>query len=348
MSHAVLFLFPDTNLFAQCRALHELDWPRYEGFDEVRLMVSRPVQAEIDDQKNRGGDRLARRARAASTMFREIILSESGFRVIRQSSPSVKLFIEPQLRPAEGLNIDYSRSDDQLVGIAVEFQKQNPNAAVRLLTHDTGPMATALSVGVGLEPIPDEWLLPPESSETDKTIKALRDEVERLKSSGPLVTIVLAGRDDLKPVLEGEVVLYQPLSPNEVQGQMERIRQCLPIATDFNTPKPAKQKSPIFDLVYEPPSESEIDQYRASYFSWLTACEKALEPLHSWLQQNQGPDAQFAFEASNHGARPARDVLVTITARGNFKIQPKSDRHFRCRAIQSHRAESGDPKDSRI
>jgi predicted ribonuclease YlaK len=163
MSPKILYLFPDTNLFAQCRALEELDWDRWGDFDEVHLIVSRPVQAEIDHQKNKGGERLARRAKAASSLFHEIILVSSDNKQITSASPTVRLFIRTALKPDPALSdqLDYQLNDDQLVGVAHGFAEDHPNNAVRVLTHDTGPMASAKMVGVELAPIPDEWLLPP-------------------------------------------------------------------------------------------------------------------------------------------------------------------------------------------
>ena len=184
MTSKILYLFPDTNLFAQCRALEELDWDRWGSFDEVNLIVSRPVQTEIDHQKNKGGDRLAKRAKAASSLFREVILGSSDHKLIKATSPTVKLFIRTELRPNPSLSghLDYQHNDDQLVGIAHRFAEDNPGAEIRVLTHDTGPMASAKMVGVTVAPIPDEWLLPPETSEKDKAVKALEAKVKRLES----------------------------------------------------------------------------------------------------------------------------------------------------------------------
>ena len=71
----ILHLFPDTNVFVQCRALHELDWSEYEEYDEIRLIVCTPVQREIDRHKARGDDRLGRRSRKFHQMVREIIVA---------------------------------------------------------------------------------------------------------------------------------------------------------------------------------------------------------------------------------------------------------------------------------
>lgn len=63
MTERILYLFPDTNLFIQCLPLEQIDWAQWADFDEVRLLICRPVQREIDNQKNRGNDRVSQRAR---------------------------------------------------------------------------------------------------------------------------------------------------------------------------------------------------------------------------------------------------------------------------------------------
>jgi predicted ribonuclease YlaK len=178
----IVYLFPDTNVLVQCRPLEQLDWSGWKNFDEVHLVLSRPVQAEIDDHKNKGRDRLAKRAKAASSKIRDLITGDDDHLVVRPTGPSVKLFLNPLLRPSQELAdvLDYSRADDQLVGSVHAFTKKNEGADARVLTHDTGPMATARTVGVAIAPVPDEWLLPPEPSESDKRIRALEAEVARL------------------------------------------------------------------------------------------------------------------------------------------------------------------------
>ena len=195
----ILHLFLDTNVFMQCKPLQELDWSMWSEADEIHLVVSRPVQSEIDDHKNKGGDRLARRGRSASSLLKDIIASEEGHKLIRPSGPgpAVKVFVKVELRPNPDLAdfLDYSHSDDRLVGIVSAFARDNPDVDARLLTHDAGPMASARAVGVAIEPVPDEWLLPPEPSETDKRIRSLEAEVARLKENEPKITIQCVAPD---------------------------------------------------------------------------------------------------------------------------------------------------------
>ena len=51
MNEKILYLFPDTNLFVQCKPLQELNWSEWSDFTEVHLIVCRPVTREIDNQK---------------------------------------------------------------------------------------------------------------------------------------------------------------------------------------------------------------------------------------------------------------------------------------------------------
>lgn len=145
----LLTLIPDTNLFVQCEALETLDWQRWPNFDEIHVLVTRPVQREIDNHKNKGNDRLSKPARTTSALFRAVIVGSEEFKIIRVDKPTVKLFIRPEIAPSPELEppLDYSRNDDAIVGTAHAFAKSVGSAATRLLTHDTGPMATAKMLG---------------------------------------------------------------------------------------------------------------------------------------------------------------------------------------------------------
>ena len=94
MTEHTLVLFPDTNLFIQCKPLEELDWSEWKDFAEVHLRVCRTVTREIDDQKTRGNSRVAQRARATYQLFGQVLESEQGHLLIRNSDPTVKLLVE--------------------------------------------------------------------------------------------------------------------------------------------------------------------------------------------------------------------------------------------------------------
>ena len=116
MTNPILYYFVDSNLFLQCRPLEELDWAPWATFEEVRLIVSKPVLREIDNRKNKGHDRAGRRARATTTIFRQI--QSDKRRLVRSNDPRVVLCVEPQHQYSKDLKdqLNYDERDDQLVG----------------------------------------------------------------------------------------------------------------------------------------------------------------------------------------------------------------------------------------
>ena len=330
MTESILYLFPDTNVFVQCKPLEQLDWSKWKGFSEVHLVVSRPVQREIDNQKNRGNDRVAKKARKTYSLFRKIILGQAGYEMIRASEPTVKLYIEEQNHPSPELkgSLDYSKPDDEIVGCLHRFRQENPNLDARLLTHDTGPMMTATSLGLPLEAVNENWILPPEHNELEGASARLRERVARLEKTEPLFTIELI-YDEGKGLerLDLEYLVFDPLSSDEVETLMNLLSNSFPKTTDFGSSKPVTRDRAKFradDILglrtYHPPTEVEIDRYNnQEYPGWIRECRKVLTNLHEQLQKEVGQPA-FTFAISNQGTRPGNNALVNIVAKGNFKI----------------------------
>lgn len=331
MPNTVLHFFVDTNLFIQCRPLDQLDWSPWGAYEEVRLIVSRPVLREIDRLKNKGNDRVARRARAASAKFREIL--DDAHEVIRPQSPRVILSVELQHNYSRDLTdrLDYQERDDQLIGTVHEFARTNSSADVRLLTHDTTPLYTARSLNVQADIILDDWLLPPEKTESEKRLTVLEAENARLKSAEPSVSLRCADPSDTEvDRYSATFTWFEPLTDAEVDGLMQRLRASFPLATDFG-PSESSEQPPrptvadrlfVTNQTFVPATDEEIEKYRdEAYPNWLERCEAMLRTHHRTLQQDI-PFLEFTFLAENVGTRPAADVLVTIEARGGFQIKP--------------------------
>lgn len=331
MTNTVLHLFVDTNLFMQCHPLEQLDWSPWRAYEEVRLIVSRPVLREIDRLKNKGNDRIGRRARAASVMFREIL--DDAHKVIRPQSPRVILSVEPQHNYSRGLDdrLDFQEPDGQLIGTAHEFARTSSSSDVRLLTHDTIPLYIARGLGVQADTIPDNWLIPPEKTESEKRLAVLEAENARLKSAEPSVSLRCANPSDTKvDQYSATFTWFEPLTDTEVDGLMQRLRARFPLATDFGPCEPLEQPPRptvadrlfVTNRTFVPATEEAIEKYRTeAYPGWLERCEEMLRTHHEVLQRDS-PFLEFTFLAENVGTRPAADVLVTIEARGGFQIKP--------------------------
>jgi hypothetical protein len=338
----IVHLFPDTNVFLQCRALEQLDWSAWQDADEVHVIVTRPVQTEIDDHKSKGNERRAKRARAASSMLRAIIRGGTDHLVVREAGPTVKLFINLKIRPsaAHADMLDYERPDDELVGTVQTFIDEHPEMEAYLLTDDVGPMASASMLGMPLLPVPEEWLLPPEPSEADREIRALKEEIARLKESEPHVTVACVNAHGaLLDRLEFEQKRYEALTDADVSRLVGTLSSCFPLAKDFG-PRERAERNPQhrgfspFREVFTPVSDKEIQRYREEHATWLEVCESRLRNLHHALERQDGRPV-LAFKAVNEGSRPATDVLLTLRVKGSFLIVPP--------ARQDEKGEKGDP-----
>ena len=330
MSGSVVSLFVDTNLLFQCRPLEELDWSAWNAFDEVRLIVSKPVLREIDARKNKGNDRVGKRARAASAMFRK--MWSDGDRVVRGSAPRVKLSVEPQHQYTEELEdaLNLQERDDQLIATVYEFAKHHPSDEVRLLTHDTTPLYTARGIGLTANIIPDEWLLPPEKTESEKKLAALKAENKRLKKAEPSFVIrCLSSTGAEVKRYKISCPRFKPLTDAETTALMRRLKERFPLETDFGPKGSAERNTskslipiPVFERVFIPPTDEAIVEYRdEAYPQWIAHCEEVLSKYHRTLQ-GQEPIPRFLFLAENRGTRPATDALITIEAQGGFQIKP--------------------------
>ena len=333
MAISTLYCFVDTNLFIQCRPLKEIDWSLWQAHEEVRLIVSSPVLREIDHLKTKGNDRLGKRARAASATFREML--NETCRQVHATSPRVVLSIEPQHMYDSNLEgqLNYQERDDQLLGTVHKFARSNPLEEVRLLTHDTMPLFKARSLNLAADQIPDDWLLPPETTKAEKELAALKAENSRLKLTEP--SISLRCLDQSGKVIDKyctSYTWYKPLTSTEVADLMEILKARFPLETEFGSREPADQSAPMTaakqflanDWIFTPATNEEIENYREkAYPQWLKHCEKMLREHHQVLQQKIQV-LEFEFIAKNCGTRPAIDALITIEARGDFQVKPPS------------------------
>ena len=326
-----LYLFPDTNLFIQCRALGELEWSKWRGFHEIHLIVCLPVQQEIDKQKTLGkNNRVGRRARKTYSLFRSIATGERQYQLIREAAPQVKLFLESPSLPDPELSerLDYNSFDDRMVGCLHRYAKDHPNADVRLLTHDTGPLMTASGLGLSVAPIEDEWLLPPESTKTERELSRLNAEIVQLKKAEPAFNVRCV--DDAGVDVESlDLVrgIYEALGEDEIANYITILQERFPIATEFNRQVPKPARATVAAMLgeqwhFERASEEAISNYGdREYPQWIQDCRDMLSNIHEALQRRER-QISFRFEISNEGTRPGTDALVVFRAKGNFKICP--------------------------
>ena len=323
-----LFLFPDTNVFIECKTLAELDWSDWIEFSEIHLVVCRPVQREIDKLKSQGNDRVGRRARAANGLFRKIIQSSQDHELIKGSSPAVLLYLGGPRSPSAGLDdfLDYHKPDDEIVGYLHRFRQDKPEADARLLTNDTGPMMTAKTLELPFVPIKPDWLLPPEHNTLERENARLQATITQLERAEPRFNIELVNDEGEKlEKLNLKFNNYLPLSEDDLRALLQPLSDHFPLEDDFGPRNPIEERILGMKRDYTPATNEAITKYTdQAYPKWIKDCENLLSNLHSALQSEEGRPT-FTLSVSNQGTRPGNNALVHIAAYGNFKICPPAD-----------------------
>ena len=148
-------------------------------------------------------------------------------------------------------------------------------------------------LGLPFAPIPDAWLLPPETSESEKEINGLSVELSRLKKAEPEFTIFNTdGNGKELKAIDANRIFYDPLSEAEVVTLLKRITDAYPLAADFGPRESTERPSmrPVAELmgavkVFTPATAKEIEEYRdKNYPGWLHACQRFLQDYNLALE----------------------------------------------------------------
>ncbi len=322
-------MFIDTNVLLQCKPIHEIKWNELGVWSDFNIIITRPVQAEIDSLKGKGSGRISSRARSASALIRKLLDADNET-IKLKDNPLVMISLRHDLKRDESVSkiLDYSERDDQLVGTALQFKKDNSDLDVLLLTNDTGPMASAKTLGLLFLDIPTSWMLEPESDEADKKEKLLKDELDKYKKLEPKFNILVDEELELK-----KQPVYLQLSFDEIEDLIKKLKYKHPPCTDFGSKNVAERESSgiqsklgfsIFlhggKEVFTPATIEEIDSYNSAYDDWITECRNTFHQLHNKLQA-QHLKNEILLSIENSGTRPSKDTLIIFRVDGNMLLE---------------------------
>ncbi len=293
----------------------------------IVLVLITPVLRETDRQKG-GQGRLASRARKVNSWIGKLL--DAGELAIRTPSPGpgVTIIADDAIKPSAELSqeLDFDHPDDAIVGTVASFQSAHPESEVALLSMDNAVLFTAKRVGVAFRRVPEEWLLPAETNEEQKRIKALEGELARLKKSEPQCVI-----EPNKTPWSFCVERFEPLTDKQICKLMESLVDQFPPESDFG-PTEASTRRPSSGNTFlredfTPASAAEIQDYQeARYPKWLKSCESIWKTLHEKLNARV-PLPQISVSLCNKGSRPAEDVWVEFCLKsgGVLLVLPKTE-----------------------
>lgn len=324
-----LYLFPDTNIFLQCKPLGDVNFSEISDCDEIEIIITRPVQQEIDRQKGKGSSRLSKKAKSAAALFSRVLESADMTLVIKENSPRVLLTMDLRLRPTEELadQLDYQEADDRFVGIAAGFRSVGSEFDVAIITNDSGPRFSAINHGMKCFTVPSSWMLAAETDEKDKKIQQLSAQLELLSKTKPDFVIRANNTEQFESIHH----YYTALSEDEIIFLLNMLSSEFPLENDFSrndgsSPSLSFPRSlrAIENRQYIPASEDEIERYTSIlYPEWIKECEEILRACHEHLNPRVIKH-KVTFELQNIGYAIAESSIVTFTAKGEFALSGNS------------------------
>jgi predicted nucleic acid-binding protein len=326
-------LFIDTNVLLQCRDLKELAWQEIADGEDILMLISSPVQGEIDHLKHDGNTRRARRARKANSFIRQLILKEPARIILRESCRVEAARLPAMGKLQEHPLLDLSRTDDRIIAEAMRYRDCHQNENVALLTHDTQPLGTAKDCGLPVVVVPDSWLLEPEPDERDKKIVDLESRVRNLEHRTPDIKVSANDADDTPlKVVTINIQRYVTLSKEQVDEFVNTASSKYPVATSFEAREQNPSRTSTGSLAaalggrweYEPASAEKIESYRESYAVWQETVRRFFESLPSRLES---PSRHFklSLEITNQGAAPAEDLRLEFELAGGLVFASEID-----------------------
>lgn len=327
-------LFLDTNIFLQCRDLKDLPWNEVADGDYLQLLIPRVVEEEIDKQKSEGNTRRGKRARNASALFREIVLSEEPAYVLRASNPRVEIsFPDIDLSGSQNIDLDLTRPDNRIINEVYIYKSKTPDTTVELLTNDTYPIRMCKKLGIGFIIVPDGWILPPEPDARDKKIAEIERKIAKIESAYPQIEVVTYNKDNNEfNSANLQVNDCSLINESEIDLLVQEATERWPLKTNFdeevtpNNPYGRMATSNLglralgYTTKYEKPSEKEISQYiDTSYPKWIEDQKSFYKNLHSKVGFEER-HLTIVYELVNNGTVPAENLVIEFSAFGGLLI----------------------------
>lgn len=312
-------LFLDTNLFLQCRDLKDLPWGKViETNTELKLLVPRGTQIEIDNFKSQGNSRRSKKARTASTYFRAILEStDNSLIIIDQILIGFPSRRELSTIPLTA-GLDTTKNDDLIIQDLIAYRELYPKENATLLSDDTNLIGTAKEYGIPFIFTPDDWKLASEPDTTSKEINNLKEEISRLKRTHPEINIT-SNLQELKLTIFN----YPKLTDDEISSIVDPLLASAIINSPYHNH--LANHSSLFSSVFNLPSQQDIDDYNnEKLIDWQHKAENALKLIHRELY-NKLNSIKVSFSLSNLGTVPAENLIIQFKASNHLLLLDETE-----------------------
>ena len=316
--------FVDSNFFLQCKKYNQLNWSDITNDKDISIIITRPVQIEIDRLKNDGNSRRSKRARETTSLFRKILATDKFSFMEKTSSNDITLNFAKQYSDEElsqsNKSFDLTNNDDKILAIVNNYllEKLLSHDNCAFLTNDTNPILTARLNDLPVIQIPDTWILEPENDERDKEIFKLKQQVSEYQKKEPVIEIEFDANKYITATefpneFNVQIKSYNQINQADIEKLIDLLIKKYPKQTDFDITENGLNKG-IYKIIYPmhsyyPPNDDEINSYNTAYHKW----EKDIYRLFFNYADKQNEYAKifpFCITLKNDGNISAEDLLL--------------------------------------
>lgn len=270
-------LFIDTNGFLQVRDLKDIPWKQlFPTAKAVDVMVAPSVIDELDKHKVSTNQRRRDRARLALRHIDAASRAPDLAVVLRESPIRVRIVISsaPRFNWAEHTHLDPGRPDDQLVAEALSFGK-----GAGVFSHDTGPRIRARIAKLDAYEPAEEWLLPVEQTDDQRTIAKLQGDLKRALNQAPSIVAGFNGIDEITSEIRAIRPLLEPLDSQFVNRLTAEYLATYPRA-DVQPTDAWGLGSSLYGI-----TDQQVEEYHADYSSFQQKVHDYYSNLHEYVRR---------------------------------------------------------------
>ena len=330
--------FIDSNFFLQCKKYDQLNWSDITTDKDNTVLITRPVQIEIDRLKNDGNSRRAKRARETTSFFRQILAEDAlsihfnlnaisvTFKFANNYSDDVLLRSNPSL--------DMLNPDDKILAtlnmyLLDDIKNEKSNV---FLSYDTNPLLTAKVNHLPFIEIPETWLLEPENDERDKEIQKLKQQVLEYQKKEPRIELKFNSNDRIiqKPQMnefEAHIYSYKQIDHEDIEKLVDSFLEKHPKKTNFNEDESLSglNRMAFFKQTYYPPDDNKIEKYNVAYQEWKNDLYEVISN-YADKKNKYSHIVPFCVILKNTGNLPADNLLLDFEIlTGGMLVKPDFD-----------------------
>ncbi len=315
----MLTIVLDTNVFIQCRPLHELPWSDLCHGETYSLAVTPAIMREIDKLKQDGKPRRSKRARLAASILSRCDPTDARTTLSNGIELAARFDLVSAWEQEPFTRLDRALADDQLIADALTLSRLGER--VLLLCGDTMPRFRAKQFGLDATDIPDSCLLPPETDDRDKELSELREFKKATERQRPKPFVELLGTTN-DETLQVEIVQYRQVPSAWAESR----------TADYLRRNPPAFKNNGNDMSFLVASASlsaaQLKEYLAAYESFETQVRWYFSTSLHAVRNEVAHLIQLKIRIGNNGELPAERFRLGLKTQDGAKLYESDVREF--------------------